>query len=153
MLSDEQIAEIEKRSKSLSIYDMPDAVWRIVQKDIPDFIADRKELLAELNLMREVVSAYAGSARIIALYLDEYRDNALPYHEMIAEASRKVAAERDRLQAENDLMSKMLCSASCEYCIHFNPIKHDWKHKKKTCGGLCSVNFRFDFDRISKWES
>lgn len=45
------------------------------------------------------VESYAAAARVIALYLERFCDQTLPYPEMIADASRKAAAEIERLSA------------------------------------------------------
>lgn len=45
------------------------------------------------------VESYAAAARVIALYLKRFCDEKLPYPEMIADASRKAAAEIERLSA------------------------------------------------------
>ena len=52
----------------------------------------------EIEKLQNQVDVYATAARTIALYLNDFCDKTLPYHEMIADASRKASAEIERLK-------------------------------------------------------
>lgn len=50
--------------------------------------------------LRATVEKYATSARVISLHLKDLCDEALPYDEMIADASRKAGAQLQELRAD-----------------------------------------------------
>ena len=59
-----------------------------------------KEAQAVAAEHADVRNRYAAAARVIGLHLRDFCDESLPYDEMIAEASRRVAGEVAQLQQE-----------------------------------------------------
>lgn len=50
------------------------------------------------------VSLYATAARVIALHLERFCDESLPYDQMIADAARKAGADLKRLEEQLDVI-------------------------------------------------
>jgi predicted nuclease with TOPRIM domain len=72
---------------------------------------ENANLRAELERSKEIVQKYATSARAIALWLNEFCNDKLPYDEMIAEAARKASAEIEQVRAERE--AAIICNG-CE---------------------------------------
>lgn len=63
---------------------------------------------AELERLRNIVDAYAVSARTIALYLQSFCDSSLPYADMIADASRKASERIAETEKGNAVLKRAL---------------------------------------------
>ena len=166
MLSDEQIAEITQ--KVASHKDLGSGYMRHTDVEyigyIDGLLSDRAELLAENGQLRELVKAAAPGECNGACWLAEHgvcdEVNSLKAERDAWERKAKawgkqggrVKSQRDeisRLLAENKTMGDVLRGLThCEYCVNYNPTKHDVKHKRMTCGGNCNVHWRFDIDRF-----
>lgn len=70
--------------------------------------SDDVRLQEELEKVTQIRDDYATAARTIALYLKDYCDESLPYHEMIAEAARRADEElANRPQVDPDYLAKL----------------------------------------------
>lgn len=80
----------------------------------------------EIERLKDIVEAYAESARSIALWLDAYCDRSLPYDKMILDAAQKAVVALSRVEAERDAavadieqmaVSLPVCMA-CQFCAY-----------------------------------
>ena len=70
----------------------------LLETVIPKLENKNKQLQAELEKKNEIIEKYGASARIIALYLDDFCNRYLPYDEMIADAARKISDELEKVK-------------------------------------------------------
>lgn len=92
---------------------------------------DQQRALAQAN---ETVDKYAAAARVIALHLRQFCDEALPYDEMVAEASRRANAALTRVQKElqdetalRERFGRLLAAVAGGLKGEESPLqKHDW---------------------------
>lgn len=62
----------------------------------------------EIERLKDIVEAYAESARSVALWLDAYCDRSLPYDKMILDAAQKAVVALSRVEAERDAAKRTL---------------------------------------------
>lgn len=85
---------------------------RITEEEIPVESVDGKfvkyedydKLKEEYKQVKKIREDYATSARAIAVWLNDYKDENLSYDKMIAECARRAAKEIDKLKQENELL-------------------------------------------------
>ena len=80
--------------------------YETLKQEYDSMFSANRNLMAEIDRLKEIVEGYAASARIISLYLKEFCNKHLPYDEMIAEASKKAEAEIERLRNEIGSLNK-----------------------------------------------
>ena len=177
MLSDEQIADIEKR-----LYRMPSFQYN---SDVAALIADREELLAEIERLdaenhnlkydNEKVAELQAAIERLKAELELYKGKAVKARDAdlreqgycIVDTSafekamlkfseyEEMQAERDRLLAENEALKRALhhVSPNCMTCKHYRPANTEECQKCVTSSDkrmIKNSRYEFDFDRFKE---
>ena len=163
MLTEQRIAEIEERAyiaannRDFRSVDCQDA-WQVVTMDVPALLADRAELVAEIERLKRDLAKW--NERIedyhncdmceLKAYEDCYlicenKDSMVDFILGQNDCYEKLRDERDRLFAENEALKNSLkyVSSSCATCKHFGV---DAPCEK--CVGKNFSEYVFDYDRF-----
>jgi hypothetical protein len=98
------IEEIKARGEAAAVHEYNGITDLIYGRDV-------KALIAEVERLTAIIDAYATSARVISLYLEDFCNPNLAYSEMIADASRKASKQITMLKKALELACE---SIKCE---------------------------------------
>jgi len=113
----------------------------IFEMDVPESCATCKLNINSLGIIQNCI----GAMEYAFTYDLKIHDNTrAPFCPL------KFSDDRDRWQKRAEALEQVL-KGDCFYCKHYNleRIVDDVKHRRKTCGGKCSINWQFDEARFA----